>query len=76
MRHTGLLAIFAVFTVLFAVGCGGGGDAGGSSSPASVNGVWTGAYLGGVLSGTTLDSLGKTGAFRLEPGVGITTFHR
>jgi len=40
MRQFGLLAIFAVCTALFAVGCGGGG---GSSNPA-VNGIWTGSF--------------------------------
>ena len=41
MRHSGLWAICAVTTVLFTGGCGGG--SGGNSSPAVVNGVWTGA---------------------------------
>ena len=41
MRHSGLLAICTAFTLLGAAGCGGGG--GGNSSPAVVNGVWTGA---------------------------------
>ena len=51
MRHTGLLAICAVFTGLCAAGCGGG--SGGNSSPAAVNGIWTGTFLQTRAAGDT-----------------------
>jgi len=58
MRHSGLLAIFAVLTVLFAAGCGGGGGGGSSSNPA-VSGIWTG-------SATQTRAVGDSSTIQLE----------
>ena len=51
MRHSGLLAVFAVITVLLATGCGGG------NSTTSVNSVWTGAFV-------EAGSVGNTGTLQ------------
>ncbi|MCW3097320.1 MAG: hypothetical protein JWL77_2938 [Chthonomonadaceae bacterium] len=58
MRLSGLWAIFAVSTVLFAAGCGGGGG-GGNSGNAAVNGVWSG-------SSTQTRAVGSTSPVQVE----------